>query len=274
MQEWPSLPKTDLISCLICTSHRSEDLDFLLSDFLEQTLDKKHFEIIILNDGAGEDIRLIAEKYTNALPIRYLENKTPQKNIGLLRNKTILSSQGEYILFLDDDTRILQKNFLARALEIFKQPNPDVIIPLGKASYGIVRGRYDFFDAFSFGNAGVLYKREVLKKLRGFRNDLSSYEDIEFGIRLTICGYKIIKTNELVYLHPPFYFYSMYKPLSIGQSILKLRQHYSFLVWLLVYINALRFLPLCLWPTKRNLQWFKISLGVLLSPFVKKRYYY
>jgi hypothetical protein len=85
---------------------------------------------------------------------------------------------------------------------------------------------------------------------------------------------RALRMEELNYYHPPLYFDSMEKPLAIGQAIFKVRRYYSFLVWLLVYFNALRFLLFVLVPGQRYRQWFKISLGVLLYPFTGESYYY
>lgn len=263
-----------IISCLVCASQRREELDNLLYDLSRQTLPKEQFEVVLLNDGGGEAIRGIANQYRGNFNLKYQENTTSQKYIGQLRNTTIQMSEGQYILFLDDDTRILQNDFLAKAVSLFEKNNTDIIIPCGLALFCLVKYKYSYFDSYSFGNAGCLYKREILERVGGFRDNLPSYEDIELGIRLAIAEATMMKTDELVYFHPPFYFYSMQKPLSIGTSILKLRRAYSWPIWLIVYFNALRFLPYGLFPDQRRQQWFKISLGVLLASFKKEKEYY
>ncbi|HOW36321.1 MAG TPA: glycosyltransferase family A protein [Candidatus Omnitrophota bacterium] len=263
-----------LMSCLICASNRPKALNDLLEDLSGQDLESDKFEVVILNDGGGESIRAVVNLFTAKLPIAYRENAASKKMIGLLRNSTLEMSCGEYILFLDDDTRILQSDFLRKGLDLFNKQNPDIIIPFGEALYGIVKLKYSYFDHYSFGCAGCLYKRGILEEVGGFNGNIPAYEDIEMGIRMFIQGVAIIKTDELVYFHPPFYFDSMQKPLSIGKSVLKLRRHYSFLVWLAVFLNALRFLPCGLVPDLRYQQWFKISLGVLLACFKKEEYYY
>jgi len=268
------LPLKPIISCLICAHDRPEALNNLLDDLARQNLDRSQLEVIILNDGGQERIASVVRQYSSRLPIQYKENPVARKIIGQIRNQTLEMSCGKYILFLDDDTRILQDDFLKRALGVFSEMNPDVIIPRGEALYGIVKLKYDYFDRYSFGCAGCLYKREILDNLGGFKNDLASYEDIELGIRMTILGGELLKSEELSYYHPPFYFESMRKPISIGQSVLKLRRHYSFPVWIIVFLNALRFLPCGLIPDLRYQQWFKISWGVLLSCFKRDEFYY
>lgn len=275
LSDGPPREYKQIISCLICASQRPKELDGLLFDLSRQRITREKYEVVVLNDGGGEVIRHIVETYKDRLDLSYRENDTSRRFIGQLRNVTISMSVGRYVLFLDDDTRILQEDFLEKAVSLFEKNKVDIIIPEGRALYGIVKLRHDYFDRYSFGNAGCLYMRSTLDKVGGFRDDLPSYEDIELGIRLSLIRATMLMTDELVYFHPPFYFASMQKPISIGKSILKLRRHYSWPVWLVVFLNALRFLPYGVIPNRQHQQWFKISWGVLLACFKNgKEYYY
>ncbi|OGX33082.1 MAG: hypothetical protein A2787_00220 [Omnitrophica WOR_2 bacterium RIFCSPHIGHO2_01_FULL_48_9] len=266
--------RSSFISCLICASNRADELDMLLTDLTEQTLMRTDFEVVLLNDGQGEAIRRVVEKYQSILPIVYHENAMPDRVIGHLRNRTLELSCGEYVLFLDDDTRLQQCDFLEKTKKMFSDKKADAILPKANALYGIVKWRYDYLNAYSYSTRCCLYRRAVLEKVGGFINDIKSYEDIDLSIRLTIAGIRTIKTAELQYFHPPLYFDSMRKPYSVGQAILQMRRRYSLGVWLLIYLNSLRFLPFGLIPNQQCQQWFKISLGILLSVFKREQYYY
>ena len=169
---------------------------------------------------------------------------------------------------------VYQKDFLSKALALFKNYDADIIQPCGLCLYGILQTKQDFLDRFSFSTRCCLYRRSLLEELKGFRNDLYSYSDTELSIRTAITSPRVIQTQELSYFHPPLYFPSMQKPLAIGQTIFKLRSYYPWPVWLLIYFNALRFLPLGLWPFRSNQSWFMISLGVLLYPLKPGEYYH
>jgi glycosyltransferase involved in cell wall biosynthesis len=261
-----------LISCLIPTN-RAKDLDILLEDLTYQTLARDKFEVVIVNGQALQDVRLVVQKYS-ALKINYIEIKNPEKVLSNLRNVTLEAAQGEYVLLLDDDTRIIQNDFLQLSLKLFEAHQADVIIPKAWSLYGIVKAKYDFLDPYSMTSRCGLYRRKVLQELGGFNEGLNTYEDIELSIRAIIKKSKVFRSSELSYLHPPLYFYSMDKPLSIGQTIFQIKRHYSLGVWLLVYANALRFLIYGLLPSPVCRQWYKISLGVFLYPFKKKDYFY
>ncbi len=266
--------RKNYVSCLIIASSRPNELDALLEDLSLQDLGVENFEVCVLNDGAGVSVRQVVEKYQKHLNIIYQENQQPHRILSNLRNTTLAMANGEYILLLDDDTRIMQNNFLTLAGQLLERKRADVLMPRAYSFYGIVKAKYDFLDEYSMTNRCCLYRREVLEQLGGFKKDLNTYEDIELSIRVMIKQCMVFKVNDLEYLHPPLYFDSMRKPLSIGQTIFQIKRQYSFLVWLIVYLNALRFLPYGLIPNKICQQWFKISLGVLLYPFYRKSYYY
>jgi hypothetical protein len=240
----------NFISCLIPSARGPEFIKTIWSDLAQQTLSKESFEIITLESSSGEIL------------------------LGSLRNQLLSKAKGEYILFLDDDTRLLQNDFLEKALLLFQQYAPDVIMPLGEGIAPLNKPKYTFLDSYSFATRCCLYKKSALESINGFHEDITSYEDIDLGIRLSMNHSKILKTNELRYLHSAVYFKSMRKPLAIGQSVWILQKYYPLPLWILLYLNGIRFLVLGLIPTTRNRQWFKISLGILIGGFIKKKLRY
>ncbi len=265
--------KSNFISCLI-VSNRIALLEGLLSDLSRQNLPKNDFETVIVFDGQGDGILKLVDLYKPYLDIHLYQTGEPVKLLSDLRNTSVLLSKGEFLLFLDDDTRIFQEDFLRSALTIFNGSNCDVLVPRANPLFGIVREKYDFLDQFSFTNRCSFYRKKTIHELGGFMKGLPTYEDTEMSIRLMIHKPKVIHDENLNYYHPPLYFDSMRKPLAIGRSIIQMRKRYSIFVWLLAYFNALRFLPYGLLPGRKHRQWFKISLGVLMYPFSGKPYYY
>ncbi|MDE2223062.1 MAG: glycosyltransferase family 2 protein [Candidatus Omnitrophica bacterium] len=261
------------LSCLII-SNKPALLKSLLEDLGQQTLTKDQFEVVVVFDAPGTGIRDLINEHQRCLNIVFHQTERPVRILSNLRNMSVSLAQGEYFLFLDDDTRIFQKDFLELGLSFFKKQACQVLLPQAHALFGIAQSHYDFLDQFSFTNRCSFYHRSVIEDLGGFLKDIQTYEDTELSIRLMMKEWKIIQAEELSYFHPPLYFDSMRKPLAIGQTIFQLRRQYSFPVWLLVYLNALRFLPYVFWPGERLRHWFKISLGVLFFPFTGKSYYY
>jgi glycosyltransferase involved in cell wall biosynthesis len=261
------------LSCLII-SNKLSFLKDILEDLGLQTLAKEDFEVVVVFDGQQKGVSQLVSKYQRRLNIYLHQIDQPLRVLSDLRNISVALSQGQFILFLDDDTRIFQKDFLESGLAPLKEGRCDILIPRAHSLYGVVRARYDFLDKFSFTNRCSFWRRATIEEAGGFLRGLQTYEDTELSIRLMIKKPTVIQMEEIKYYHPPLYFDTMRKPLAIGQAIFQVRRHYSFLVWMLVYLNALRFLPYGLLPGQRYRHWFKISLGVLLYPFTGKSYYY
>lgn len=258
-----------LISCIIPTHNRAFELDRLLTCLSMQDMNKESFEVIVIEDGCSRETEEIVNKYNNSLNLQLKTNKEPLYSVGALRNQGLELSTGAYILFLDDDTLILQRHFLSTLGERFqKMPEINYIVIPGEADRCLLRNRYSYLNGHSFGGACVAYRRQTLIKLGGFFNDMSSYEDIELLIRFTVTGGTVYREKELLYYHPPFYFTSWKKPISGGVSFFRMFRRYSLPVWLLCYVNALRFLPFMLLPSIRLRQWGKISCGFLIAPLL------
>ncbi len=260
--------------CLVCTARRLSELDGLLGDLAGQSLEKERYEVVVVNDGGGRAVDDIIGRYAHTMHVVSRSLDPQVRVLGRLRNMSLAMARGEYIVLLDDDTRILQRDFLSTVLSIFSKGGPDVLLVRASPLYGLVRQRYDFLDEYSFSNRCCVYRRETLLGVRGFKHCMATYEDVEIEIRLSLKGVTVASTDAACYFHPPLFFDSLRKPLCIGQSIMNLRREYSLPVWILVYLNALRFLPYYFVPTCRKRQWGNISLGVLLGPFKKRLFYY
>src|SRR5215217_2853327 len=75
-----------------------------LGEAIESALAQSHpnFEVVVVNDGSTDDTAEVAARYPR---VRYLR----QKNRGLsaARNTGLRHSEGEYVVFLDADDRLL-----------------------------------------------------------------------------------------------------------------------------------------------------------------------
>ena len=260
--------QADLISCLICSARSSESLLPLLNDLAAQSIDGNHLEVLIGDHSpAGHDA--LARQFRSRITLRLFRDTSTHGLIGRMKNILLENATGAVILFLDDDTRLPQNDFLSKGLIALGKTDSGIVLPHGHGISHADRPHYDYLDPYSFANRCCLFQRAILDRLGGFRQDITAYEDIDLGIRATLAGIKATTNSSLHYRHPALLFRSMQKPLAIGQSVLLLRKHYPLGIWLMIYINALRLLANGLFPTTPNRQWFKIGLGVLLAGLVK-----
>jgi glycosyltransferase involved in cell wall biosynthesis len=262
---------TKSISCIIPTYARPADLDKILTCLEMQNFDRSEFDIIIIEDGESEATKAVAMQHSNSLSLQYLSTTTPVHSVGTLRNLGIASSVGRFILFLDDDTVILQTNFLSIITKIFHQKRDiDCVVIPGAADRCMLENHYSYLNKYSFGGACIAYRRDTLVKLGGFYSTMSSYEDIELAIRFTAIGGRSYRASDLTYFHPPAYFTTWAKPIMNGVSFARTLKRYSFPFWLICYLNSLRFLPLLLLSpfSYKHRHWSMISAGFLIGPFI------
>jgi glycosyltransferase involved in cell wall biosynthesis len=274
----PDEPRLEL-SCVINFYGRIHLLEGILFSLAEQTMEKNRFEVILIEDRNGtKEGRETAEKFQSKLNIRYFPLTENFGVMGYSRNFGLLKTQGRYVLFLDDDTVILQPDFLTTLIDEFKATDADGIVPRGNAAYCLVKERYDFHDPYFPTSRCAAYQKTTLRELSGFVSEMIGQEDVEFVIRFIAMGKQFHNSKNLSYFHPPLIFNTISKSASVGLSFAKLRKRYPTAIWLMLLINGLRYLPFALVPltTKWKMQG-RFSLGFLLGivySLTKKRVNY
>lgn len=261
-----SLPGCD-ISCVINFYGRTELLRNILTCLAEQDFPKDNFEVLLVEDRGGTDEgRGVALEFEGRLNVRYFSLGDNFGVMGYGRNFGLSKTRGEYVLFLDDDTIILDREFLSTLRDEFVSSGADAVIPRGSASYCLVRERYSFHDPYFPTNRCMAYTRETLGELGGFVSEIIGQEDVEFALRLTAAKKKIHRSNLITYMHPPLILNNTNKAAAVGASFAKLRNRYPFFVWLMLLLNGSRYLPKLLFPmsTKYRMQG-RFSLGFVLG---------
>ncbi len=251
------------ISCVINFYGRINLLEGILYSLVQQDFPKNNFEVILVEDRGGtEEGKNIAEHFSDKLNIRYYALSENFGLMGYSRNYGLSKTKGEFVLFLDDDTVILQRNFLSTLVNTFKSLKTDAVIPHGRASYALLKNKYDFHDPYYPTSRCMAYRRDVLGELGGYFSEIIGQEDVEFVIRYISSGRTFIQSNQLEYFHPPLIINKISKAAAVGASFFRLRKRYPFLIWLMLLINGSRYLPLLLLPvkTKWKMQG-KFSLG-------------
>ncbi len=114
-------PNEPFISICIPTYNRGKFLKEAIESALSQTY--KNYEIIVVDDGSTDNTEEIVLGF-NSDKIRYF--KKAHSNCPDTRNKTLMESKGEYIIWLDDDD-IFAENLLEVYVDyVNKYPDADI----------------------------------------------------------------------------------------------------------------------------------------------------
>lgn len=255
------------ISCVINFYERTQMLKNVLSSLSEQDLPKERFEVILIEDKGGtKEGRDILEEFKSSLNIEYFALLENYGKMGYSRNVGISKSKGRFVLFLDDDTVIIQNDFLSNLIKEFETSGADAVIPHGSASYCVLDGKYGFHDPYFPSNRCMAYKREVLKELGGFVSEIIGQEDVELVVRFIASGKEFYNSQRLEFLHPPLILNNLNKAAAVGMSFAGLKNRYPLIIWIILLINGSRYLPTLLFPISKKLRMQgKFSLGFLLG---------
>ena len=268
------------ISCIINFFGRLDLLSGILHSLAAQNYPGQYFEVVLVEDQGGTEAgRRLAEDFSSLLNIVYAPLDQKFGKMGYSRNFGLSRSRGMYVLFLDDDTVILQENFLTNLDNILtSQTDVDAVIPHGMASYSVVNGRYAYHEPYFMTSRCTAYRRSVLTELSGFVSDFIGQEDVEFVIRFSFMGKNSVKSPELEYYHPPLLVPNFRKPKAVGNSFYGLKSRYPLLLWFMVIINCARHAPLYLLPVRRYREMGRFGIGfmagVVASVFKKEGFRY
>lgn len=100
-----------MISVILTTYNRPDALQAALMGLAAQ---RNHsFEVVIADDGSTSATAAIIEQYQHNLTLTHVWHEDNGFRAAAIRNKAILQSQGEYIVFLDGDC-IPRPDFIAQ----------------------------------------------------------------------------------------------------------------------------------------------------------------
>ncbi|SMC09307.1 glycosyltransferase [Nitratiruptor tergarcus] len=200
-----------LITIAIPTYNRKEFLREALQSALNQNYE--NYEIVVVDDGSDVDMQEVIEEF-NSPKIRFFAN---EKNRGrpYTRNRCIEEARGEYILWLDDDDKLMP-NILQKYVDLLNDVDitPDVVYG-NLNSFGEQELRFTPLDFFENGdtllqmlyegkgsyipNLGSMVKTILYTKIGKYDERFERAQDFEFWIRVAKTA-RFKKLNNVVAL--------------------------------------------------------------------------
>lgn len=99
------------LSVIIPTHNRAKILNDCLKAIFRQSLPKKNYEVIVVDDGSRDDTREVAKRFKKKYEnFRYIYQK--RQGQGIARNKGVEKATGDVIVFIGDDI-IATRDFLS-----------------------------------------------------------------------------------------------------------------------------------------------------------------
>ena len=206
------------ITLVICTYNRDRYLPEALNSVKLQTLDRRWFQLIIVDNFSTDNTAAISDKFIKENPqlnVRYCFEKN--KGLSFARNRGIHEAAAPLISYVDDDA-ILSPDFL-KEMVLFFDKHPDAVGAGGKVIPKYENGKEPvwmnkylngFVGKLNYGNEVLLfdkhmkypagcnmtYKKEVLEKAGGFNNELKFRSDDKYIFQ------KVKKISDKIYYVP------------------------------------------------------------------------
>jgi glycosyltransferase involved in cell wall biosynthesis len=198
------------VSVIIATRNEERYIEKCLQSLVQQTYPRDKFEVLVV-DGLSEDKTLsIVGSFSEKLSLRVFENPKVSQVFGL--NLAIGEALGEYLLLVGGHS-FVERDFIERNVAVFFQiAEKEPLLAVVGGSLNLVYGN-SYAELFSsvyssqFSGASSfwysknphfaktvafgLYRKEFVKKVGTFDEDMLSGDDFELNSRLVKAGFKI-----------------------------------------------------------------------------------
>lgn len=111
-----------LITVVICTLNRSEYLRLLLESLVVQSLPKDKFEVIVVDNGSGDNTLELANSFRTKLPLKTVTE--PETGLSKARNLGARLSKTKWIAYIDDES-VLPEPYLQKAYALAQSDQYD-----------------------------------------------------------------------------------------------------------------------------------------------------
>ena len=189
----------------------------------------KHYEIVTVDNGSRDKNKSAYESFCQKNNIKYIYEKQ-EFNFSAMCNMGVAHSDGEYLLFLNDDTEVISSDWLERMLGHASLPHvgavgaklyypggrkiqhcgvinriegPSHILCGGddRVVYDFGRNRMDF-DYLAVTAACLMIGRSKFDEIGGFDESFPiAYNDMDFCFKLIESGYYNVQRNDVKLYH-------------------------------------------------------------------------
>lgn len=209
--------KKPYVSIIIPTLNRYPCLKNTLESLLIQ--DYPNYEVIVI-DSSDKSVASLLKEYNNENRIRYYW--TDRKGPSAAKNEGIRQSQGDIIIFCDDDI-VAKQNFISIHIENYVDPRvggvggrvitrkemePKLTKKVGKIRFDVsMIGNFNAVSKVEIDHVygcNMSFRRDILIQTGGFDENFTGnayFEETDLSIRVKKMGYKLIFEPNAVIIH-------------------------------------------------------------------------
>ena len=169
-----------MVSLIITTYNYAHYLERAIRSAMEQSLDRRKFEIIVVDDASTDHTREVLDNYTDDVRAFRMEN-----NLGLAcaRNFGIKKAKGQFVLFLDADDYIHRDLLYVQKLFLEENNSIDAV----STDYWLVdeKGAHiRHVDALNQPIAcGIMFRKDYLYQIGLYDEAFRAREEEDLRIR-------------------------------------------------------------------------------------------
>ncbi|MBK9792344.1 MAG: glycosyltransferase [Sphingobacteriales bacterium] len=209
-----------IFSFVIISFNRAEDTIDAVKNVLQlDNVDDWSKEIVVLNNGSTQDYAVF-QNYLDTLPsiernlIHYINHI---ENLGVAggRNLCIKKATGKYLLFMDDDSEIANKDVIQKVLDLYKKYENEKLAIIGFLGQNPFSGKFDmplkdpkliegkqevFYNLF-FGY-GHVFPKSLIEQTGYYQEDFFyGMEEYDLSYATVKAGYSILFTKDILAIH-------------------------------------------------------------------------
>jgi glycosyltransferase involved in cell wall biosynthesis len=181
----------ELVSVIIPCYQQAQYVGEAIESVLAQTY--PHLEVVVVDDGSTDNVGAIASRYPGVRCVR-----EPNSGAAAARNAGIRNSNGDFLVFLDADDRLLPQAVQAGVQALEVRPECAAAIgtyrrttfdnrPLETHEQPVVHTRqYEQMmeDNWAGFPARAIYRRSLFEHVRGFDTEIDGTADFELNLAI------------------------------------------------------------------------------------------
>jgi len=189
-----------MISLIITTYNYEQYIERAMRSALDQSLSKKEYEIIVVNDASTDSTKRILENYKDDVRVIHLE-----KNAGLsaARNAGVKNAKGQFIVFLDADDYIHRDMLLVQKTFLAENNTLDAV----STDYYLVNERGTHIEHVSAEEkpiaCGIMFRKDLFYGVGLYDESFRAREEEDLRIRF-------LKKHKIYNIILPLYRYRMH----------------------------------------------------------------